>query len=428
MPLPGDDSHPGGHPSWRYDAAMAPRAPATFDPYSSEFRADPYAVYAALRRDHPVFYDERWDLTFFSRHRDVAAMLRDRRFGRQATHVLDESELSRPSMLAEYPQWSRFIRGSFIDLEGPKHGLLRRLVAKAFSRRAAPSYRPRLTEVANEALDTALARGSMEVIADYATPIPLTMISELMGIPEGERAQLVDWSHAIVRLFDYNATADDGVAAETAIIEFVAYLRDMLERRRRHPGPDLISELAAVEEDGVHMDDDDLIATAILTLNAGHEATVHAIGNGIVALADDPGQFAALRTDPTLAETGAEELLRFDTPLQMFERWVLEHLEWDGHPLRKGTKVGLLFGSANHDTAVFDAPHRLDLSRSPNPHVSFGGGAHLCVGAPLARVELQVAFAELAKRIGTLHITDDALERTPSLVFRGVTELHVSVA
>ena len=358
---------------------MIPGPPAEFDPYTPEFRSDPYAVYRRLRTERPVFHDERWDLTFFARHADVTAMLRDRRFGRQATHVLDESELSRPEMpREEYPLWSRYIRESFIDLEGPRHGILRRLVAKAFTKRSTASYRPRLEEVANEQLDIALAAGSMDVIEDYATPIPLTMISELMGIPEDDRQQLVDWSHRIVKLFDYNATGEDGAAAESAIIEFVDYLREVLAHRRAHPGNDLITELAEVEDDGHRLDDDDLIATAILTLNAGHEATVHAIGNGIVALAGNPEQYERLRAAPELALATAEELLRFDTPLQMFERWVLEDLTWGDVQLAKGTKVGLLFGSANHDEAVFEDPSRLDIGRNPNPSVHVLTSASSC--------------------------------------------------
>lgn len=375
-----------------------------------------------------MFHDERWDLTFFSRHDDVAAILRDRRFGRQATHVLDAEELARAEMPRErYPQWSRFIRESFIDLEGERHAILRRLVAKAFTKRSTESYRPRLVEVANERLDDVLASGTMDVIRDYATPIPLTMIGELMGIPEADRQQLVDWSHRIVKLFDYNATDADGSEAEAAIIDFVAYLRDVLDHRRRHPGPDLISELATVEDEGRRLEDDDLVATAILTLNAGHEATVHAIGNGIVALAGRPDQYDLLRTRPELAPTAAEELLRFDTPLQMFERWVLTDVDWNGTALRKGTKVGLLFGSANRDETVFSDPETLDIERTHNPHVSFGGGAHLCVGAPLARLELGVAFQELTRRAVSLRITTHDLVYAPSLVFRGLDELTAAV-
>lgn len=407
---------------------MTPIEPAVFDPYTAQFRADPYRVYDTLRRNWPIFYDERWDLTLFTLHRDVAAILKDRRFGRQAGHVLDPADLSRPEAPVEYPQWSRYVRGSFIDLEGQRHAILRRLVAKAFTKRSAESFRPRLVEVANEQLDGVLGKGEMDVIRDYATPIPLTMISELMGIPAEDRPQLVEWSHHIVRLFDYNATPDDGATAEAAVTEFADYMRTVLTYRRRHPGPDLISDLAAVEDQGHRLDDDDVIATTILTLNAGHEATVHAIGNGIVALADHPVAYTKLRDDPTTALPAAEELLRFDTPLQMFERWVLTDLEWAGVALEAGTKIGLLFGSANHDPQVFDRPQDLDLGRSPNPHVSFGGGAHLCVGAPLARIELEVAYGELAKRVSEIAITTASLDRTPSLVFRGINELHATVA
>jgi cytochrome P450 len=268
----------------------------------------------------------------------------------------------------------------------------------------------------------------MEAIDDYATPIPLAMIADLLGIPPADQPQLVAWSHAIVRVFDQGSTASEGQAAEAAVVAFVDYVRAVLEDRRREPRQDLISSLIAANFEGDRLDDDELIATCILTLNAGHEATVQAIGNGLLALAVHPHQFELLASDPAgLAELASEELLRYDSPLQMFERWVLENLEWNGVPLRQGTKVGLLFGSANHDEAVFTNPEQLDLGRTANPHVSFGGGVHYCVGAPLAKVELEVAFAAFAAAVKRFELTSEP-ERVPSLVFRGVRTLPLVVS
>jgi cytochrome P450 len=248
-----------------------------------------------------------------------------------------------------------------------------------------------------------------------------------MAIPDGDRDQLLDWSHAIVRLFDYNATPEEGDAADRAVEEFVAYLRPIVRERRTRPGDDLISHMTQVDVDGDRLDEDDIVATSILTLNAGHEATVHAIGNGVLALARQPDAYAALHADPTLASSAVEEILRFDTPLQMFERWVLEDIDWAGHRLARGTKVGLLFGAANRDPEAFDDPDRLDVARNDRTHVSFGGGIHLCVGAPLARVELEEAFGALARRVSSLRLEADDLDYLPSLVFRGVSELPVSL-
>ncbi len=402
----------------------------SFDPYDPEFLRDPYPTYRRLRAA-PPFFDEAWGLTFFSRYDDVTGILRDRRFGRDVRHAVPREEVD-PDVYeriypSRYPTWTRLIRDSFIDLEPPRHTRIRRLVQWAFSRRASESYRARMQETADRLLDRALEEGRMEAISDFATPIPLTMIAELLGIPGGDQPRLVAWSHAIVRLFDQGCTETEAEEAERATREFAEYVADLLAERRARPGDDLVSSLVAAELDGDRLSEDELVATCILTLNAGHEATVQAIGNGILALARDPEAFRWLRSHPEALGTAVEELLRFDTPLQMFERWVLEDLEWEGTPLRRGTKVGLLFGSANRDERRFVDPDRLDLSRADNPHVSFGGGIHFCVGAPLARVEMEVAFGTLARRVARIEGPDVEPERVPSLVFRGVRALPVEL-
>lgn len=405
----------------------APPAAITFDAYSPDFVEDPYPTYSVLRRESPVFLDETWGLTFFTRHADVSAILRDRRFGRDvrsavSPEAIDPATFERiyPS---RYPTWTRLVRGSFIDLEPPAHTRIRRLVQNAFGKRASESYRARLVATADRALDVALAKGSMEVIADYATPIPLTMIADLLGVPAADQPQLVTWSHAIVRVFDEACTEAEGDAAERAIIAFAGYVEGLLADHRAHPRDDLTSALLEAEADGDRLSEEELVATCILTLNAGHEATVQAIGNAVLALAGDPGAYDMLRRNPGVIRTAAAELLRYDTPLQMFERWVLEDLEWDGVTLARGSKVGLLFGSANRDGTVFDAAERLVLDRVHNPHVSFGAGVHFCVGAPLALVELEVALERLASRVQSIELVGDHLPRTPSLIFRGVDRL-----
>ena len=400
---------------------------AGFDPYAPDFVRDPYPTYARLRRESPVFSDDSWGLTFFTRHGDVAAILRDRRFGRDVRHTVPAEEIDSsvygriyPS---QYPLWTAVTRDSFIDLEPPRHTRIRRLVQWAFSRRASEAYRDRLVSTARESLREGIEAGSMEGISAYATPIPLTMISELLGIPTADQPALVEWSHAMVRPFDEACTPEEGEAAEQATREFVDYVRLLLAERRAHPGGDLVSHLAAAEIDGDRLTEDEVIATAILTLNAGHEATVQAIGNALLALARHPVQYRLLRSGPVPG--AADELLRYDTPLQMFERWVLEDLDWEGTPLRRGSKVGLFFGSANHDEAVFDGGEDLDLNRAVNPHVSFGGGIHYCVGAPLAKVEMEVALEVFSDMVASFEVDESDLPRTPSLVFRGVQRLPV---
>ena len=402
-----------------------------FDPYSPEFLDDPYPTYARLREESPVFHDASWELTFFTRHDDVTAILKDRdRFGRDFRHRLEPDEvdpdLYRRIYPSQWPAWSRYIRESFIDLEPPRHTRLRRLVSKAFTRRSSEAFRPRLEEAAVGIVNRAIESGTLDVIEDFATPIPVAMIAELMGLPAEDHRQVLDWSHAIVKVFDQNVTEADGDAAETATRDFVAYLQEIVERRRKHRGDDLISSMVDVEDAGDTLTDEEIVGTSILTLNAGHEATVHAIGNGLLALARDDVQYGRLHRGEAGVEAAVDELLRFDSPLQMFERWVLVDTEVAGVPLAKGSKVGLLFGSANHDPEVFGAPERLDLTRQPNAHVSFGAGLHYCVGAPLARVELEAALGTFADRVAGLELRE-ASGRIHSLVFRGLESLKLDI-
>jgi len=268
----------------------------------------------------------------------------------------------------------------------------------------------------------------MEAIHDFATPIPLTAISELLGVPPPDRLGLVAWSHAIVKLFDRGYQPDEGEAAEAAMVEFTDYLRHLVGVRRSEPADDLISALVEgqADDDG-GLTDDELIATCILVLNAGHEATVHAIGNGLLALVRHPEQHARLVADPGLAATAANELLRFDSPLQMFERWVTEEVDWGGHRLAAGSKVGLLFGAANRDPARFQEPERLDLGREDNHHLAFGAGIHRCVGEQLALVELEEVWRVVATRFRRLRLLEEP-RRRPSLVFRGLEDLKLEVA
>lgn len=398
------------------------------DWYSPEFLADPYPFYARLRRESPIFYDDDWDLTFFARHPDVAAILKDRRFGRDVRHAVPPEEIDqevyRRIYPPQWPTWTKYIREEgFIDLEPPRHTRIRRLVQHAFTRRASETYRPRMQATADRLLDQALEAGEMEAIAGYAAPIPVAMIAELLGIPSEDHSRLLDWSHAIVRVFDRSVSPEEGDRAEEAVRSFRDYLTELLESRRRRPLDDLTTALVQAEIDDERLSQDELVATCILVLNAGHEATVQAVGNGLIALWRHPDQYRRLRAEPALAPQAVEELLRFDSPLQMFERWVLEDVEWEGVALRRGSKVGLLFGSANRDPEAFTDPDRLDLGRQENPYLSFGAGIHYCVGAPLAKVELEVAFTTFARRVASFELEVDDASRAPSLVFRGVPRL-----
>lgn len=402
-----------------------------FDAYSPEFLENPYPTYRRLRDESPVFYDENWGLTFVARHEDVSAALKDRdTFGRDFRHRLAiedvDQEVYERIYPPQWPTWTRYIRESFIDLEPPRHTRLRRLVSKAFTRRSSEVFRADLEAAADGILDRVLEAGEMEVIDDFATPIPVAMIAELMGVPRDDHAQLIEWSHAIVRVFDERVTDQEGEAAEQATKDFVAYMEDLLARRRAQPGDDLLSAMLEVEESGDTLSEEEIVSTAILTLNAGHEATVHAIGNSLLALARAPEAYRTLASGDVDVSLAVDELLRYDSPLQMFERWVLEDTDIRGEPIAAGSKVGLLFGSANHDDEAFADPGQLSLDRKPNPHVSFGGGLHYCVGAPLAKVELEAALGRFADRVAAIGVLEVS-ERIESLVFRGVQTLRLGL-
>lgn len=393
-----------------------------FDAYDPTFVRDPYPTYARLRAAGP-FFDPTWGVTFFARHRDVTAILRDRRFGRDIRHVLPVDQVDARTYPRHLPTWYRMVRGSFIDLEPPDHTRIRSAFNRSFTKTRAEIRRESITALAEDLLDR-LPGPTFDAVRAFAAPIPVAVIADLMGIPSEDRPRLLDWSHAIVRVFDLNVTPEEEAAAEQATTEFADYLRSVIAARHRHPGSDLISELAGA----AGLAEDDLVATCILILNAGHEATVHAIGNGILALARHPDVLAALRADAGLLPTATDELLRWDPPLHMFERWVLADLEWNGVTLHTGDKVGLLFGAANRDPEVFPDPDRIDPARADNPHVSFGLGTHFCLGAPLARVELEEAFGALSRRFRTIALAEPEPPRSPSLVFRGVDALPVTVA
>jgi cytochrome P450 len=405
-------------------------APPAFEPWSAEFVAWPYDVYAQLRAESPVWFFEGTGQYLLSRHADVSALLRDRRLGRTYLHLATHEEMGhQPDPDHLEPFW-RLIRAGMLDREPPDHSRLRRLVSKAFTPRMVEQLRPRIEQMADRLVDELLDAGSdgspVDLLATVAEPLPVTVIAEMLGIPEADRHLLRPWSAQIVGMYELNPSPEAAAAAVRASEEFSDYLRVLARERREQPGDDLISALAGVLDEGDRLTEDELIGTCVLLLNAGHEATVNVTGNGWWSLFRNPDELARLRADPGLLPTAIEELMRYDTPLQMFERWVLEDIEVHGVPIPRGTEVGLLFGSANHDPAVFADPTHLDLGRTENPHISFGAGIHFCLGAPLARIELLTSFGTLLDRAPKLAL---AVEPTwnPGYIVRGLAALHVTV-
>jgi cytochrome P450 len=392
-----------------------------FAPYDPAFAADPYKVYARLREESPIFHSEALGMSLFSRYEDVRAVLVDGRFGR----AIDDPSLQQG--WERTPSYSRYVRVNLLEMEGADHSRIRKLVSEALNPRRIRTLRARVREVVDERLAGAARAGTFDFVSEVAEPVPVHMIAELLGWPASERHRLRPWSAAIVRLYEKDHTADDEARAEAAATEFAAMLNELADARRADPRDDLISGLVTVEVEGHRLSRDELIATCMLLLNAGHEATVNAAGNGLLALLRHPAQLERLRRAPTLLATAIEEMIRYDAPLQLFHRYVLEDLEYKDVAFRRGEKVGLLYGSANRDPRVFDRADEFDIARTPNRHFGFGTGVHFCLGAPLARLELEVIFSALREQFAGVRLEGEPPPHRAGLVFRGLPALPVRV-
>lgn len=382
--------------------------------------AHPYDVYTKLRTESPVSYFEPTDQWLIARHADVDELLRDRRLGRSYLHVATHEEFGKPPEPEFQEPFWRVIRAGMLDVEPPVHTRLRRLVSKAFTPRMVEALRPRVRAIAEGLVDTYVEKGGGDLIAEVAEPLPVTVIAEMLGIPEQDRHLLRPWSSDICLMYELNPTEEMQHTAVRAAEEFAEYLRALGRERAAKPGDDLIGALAGIPE----LTEDELIGTCVLLLNAGHEATVNATGNGWWALFRNPGELERLRADRSLLPTAIEEVLRWDTPAQMFERWVLEDIEVGGVRIPRGSEVALLFGSANRDPEVFEDPDRFDVGRADNPHISFGLGIHYCLGAPLARIEMVESFGVLLDRAPKLELVREP-EWKPGYVIRGLRALEL---
>jgi unspecific monooxygenase len=404
-----------------------------FDVRDPAFIRDPYPLLAKLREETPIFYEPRLDKIFLTRYEDVSTVLRSRRFGTSILHVLSRDELGWPPPDPRQADFDRFEDNHLLSNEPPKHTRLRGLVGKAFTPRRVESLRERVAAIVERTLDDLTARETFDLVHDFAEPLPVILICELLGVGAEHRANLRAWSAAIVKLYELDHTDEQQRAANAAVVAFSAFVRDVVAARRAQPADDLITALAEVEEGGETLTEDELIGTCILLLNAGHEATVNGTSSAIITFMRQRAHWDtfvdAARTSLAhpLIKTAVEELLRYDTPLPCFERWVLEDTDLGGAGLERGSKLALLYASANRDPRKFDAPDTLDLRRDPNPHVTFGLGIHFCLGAPLARLELQIALPALARRFPGLRLADESapLAYGSGFVIRGVGRLPV---
>ncbi|MGR3758870.1 cytochrome P450 [Roseobacteraceae bacterium NS-SX3] len=385
-------------------------------PTDAAFVQNPYPFYAEAREQGGLLYWEDYKMPAAFKHAPVHALLRDRRLGRE---VPPEMAAEGPAHLAPFLAVEAH---SLLDAEPPRHTRLRRLVLRAFTSREIKAQEEGLTALCHQLID-GFPDQPFDLLEAYCTQVPVITICRLLGVPEDMAPQLLDWSHRMVAMYQASRTVETEHAAARASEEFTAFLRDYVEQRRADPRDDLITRLIAAEEEGDKLSTDELIGTCILLLNAGHEATVHALGNGVKTMLKEGWDPAWLT--PEGIEGLVEEILRYDPPLHMFTRYAYEEVEVFGHTLKRGDQVALLLGAANHDPAVVDDPETFDPTRPPKINTSFGAGLHFCVGAPLARMEMQIALPILFQRCPGLNLAAEP-EYSNTYHFHGLTRLMVT--
>ncbi|MHB8578149.1 MAG: cytochrome P450 [Dehalococcoidia bacterium] len=393
---------------------------ASFNPLSASLRANPYPSYRRLRTKDPVHWSELLKGWVLTRHADVSFVLRDPRFS------TDQSNAAANAVnLDEAGPYQRWFSQSLLAIDPPDHTRLRSLVSKAFAPRAVEKLQPRIAEIVEDLLDRVENKRRMDVMRDLAYPLPVIVIAEMLGVPAADRDKFKHWSDAIGEGLEPILTPAQTRAADEAILALGDYFRGIIRERRQSPREDLLSALAAAEEQGDHLNEDELLATLILLLAAGNETTTNLIGNGLLALLRNPGELRRLRDEPALMDNAIEELLRFDSPVQLTFRVALQDLEVGGQPVKKGQFCATILGAANHDPAVFPEPETLDIGRANLRHIAFGYGVHFCLGAPLARMESRIAFEILLRRMPYLRLGGRPAWR-PTLLLRGLRTLPVT--
>lgn len=388
--------------------------------WTPEAQQNPYPIYRKIREEIPIIKrDHTWML---SRHRDVAALLPDKRMSAVRGHLgyLDEEERAKNQALIDANRYM------ILFLDPTDHTRLRSLVAQAFSARRIENLRVRITELVDELLADVEPGEPWDLIQTLADPLPGLAIAELIGVPTADQASFTRWAN------DYGAwlgawRADEELRrrANQSAGELSDYIRGMIQERRNAPADDLLSGLVQAEEEGDKLTEPELVSTIFLILFAGNETTTNLIGNGILTLLRHPDDMARLRADPSLMRTAIEELLRFDGPVQLTTRFVTEPIELEGHMIEPGEQIEFLLGAANRDPEQFDDPENLNLARRPNRHIGFGHGIHFCLGAPLARAEGQIAIAEILRRYPNLELAQDEVRWRDNPILRGLTGLEL---
>lgn len=404
---------------------MNPDVIGRFDVADEAFLADPYPVLNELRESTPIFWNERsgqWTLTRFA---DIYDTLRDRRLGRSYTHLYSHAELGRAEPDPRWRAFHQHEQWSLLCLEPPDHTRIRRLVSKVFTPKAVTAVRGQIERFADEFLTTCRQMDSFDLLVDYAQPYSVAVICSLLGVPREDTRLLLDWSHAIVKMYELTTTDGVRAAANDAASEYIDYTKALIADKRARPDGLLVSELVRVEDAGDTLSEDEIVSTTMVLVEAGHEATVNTLGNGMLAMLHHPAEWARVVSGEVPARVAVEELLRWDAPLQLFERWVLEEgVEIAGQPLQVGDEVAMLFGCAQRDPRRFVDADRFDVGRGDQAHIGFGGGIHFCVGAPLARQEIEISVAGLADRFPDLRLVEEPTYH-PNFVIRGLRGLRL---
>ena len=392
----------------------------SYNPLSAEMAQDPYPTYAKLRGRDPVHRSRLMDAWVFSRFADADAILRDHRHfsSDPRKRVASGRRASLPNV--EEP--------SMLFLDPPDHTRLRALVNKAFTPRAIAALEPHIRDLMTTLLDAVDDPSAFDLMEAVAKPLPVIVIAEMLGIPPEDRAQFAVWSDQRARILEPTLSPEEREAADAAMRALDDYLAPIISERKADPRDDIISALAQAEEEGDKLTEREVLIMLRLLLVAGNETTTNLIGNGVLALLRHPDQLAALREDPGLIPSAVEELLRFDSPVQVDMRSVLDDCDVNGFPLRRGDSVVMLLGAANRDPDRFQAPDRLDVRRGDQNHLAFGRGIHHCLGAPLARLEGRVVLEALIERFGSMRLIEDRPAFRSSVVLRGLLALPVAAA
>ncbi len=402
----------------------APEAPQTpmFNPFSPDFLRNPYPAFQQLRNTAPIM---RTELGFWvaSRYEDVTAIMRDKRFGKGFVERIERNhgvEVWDEPVYASMRTW-------MLQMDPPDHGRLRGLVSRAFAPRHLTALRPRIQQLVDDGLDAVQDKGEMEFISQFAHPLPVHVICDMLGIPEEDRSQFFEGSRQAGRLLDPTPlSAEELRNINEGHLEQAAYFKSLLDRRRQNPADDIITELLSAADDGDKLSDDELIGNIILLFGAGHETTVNMLGNGLLALLSNREEWEKLQADPTLVPNAVEEMLRFDSSVQLTGRTAFEDVEIGGVTIPKGEQVLSLLGAANRDPERFDAPEDFKVDRDNIQPASFGGGVHHCLGAPLARIEGEIALAALVKRLPNLTLANDDPDWRLTFTLRGLMTLPLT--